>query len=145
VSTEIEALALQGDSRQRLITVPGVGPIISSAMVAANCNGAGFKQGRGFSAWLVPRQESTGDRTVLGKIQTWQQIHENTVRAGRTRRSGAAVEHSNARSVALDREGIEAAHRNMLAIALANKLARIAWAVLARGQAYQPRTAANAA
>jgi hypothetical protein len=36
-------------------------------------------------------------------------------------------------------------HRNMLAIALANKLARIAWAVLARGQAYQPRTAANAA
>ena len=36
-------------------------------------------------------------------------------------------------------------HRNMLAIALANKRARIAWAVLARGQAYQPRTAANAA
>jgi transposase len=36
-------------------------------------------------------------------------------------------------------------HRNMLAIALANKLARIAWAVLARGRAYQPRTADNAA
>jgi len=44
--------------------------------------------------------------------------------------------------VALDRAGIEAAHRNMLAIALANKLARIAWAVLARGRSYQPRIVA---
>jgi transposase len=70
VSTEIEALALQDDSCQRLMTVPGVGPIISSAMVAAIGNGAGFKQGRDFSAWLglVPKQESTGDRTILGKI-----------------------------------------------------------------------------
>ena len=41
-------------------------------------------------------------------LQTWQQIHENTVRAGRARRPGAAAEHSNAWSVALDRAGIEA-------------------------------------
>jgi transposase len=70
VSTEIEALALQDDSCQRLMTVPGVGPIISSAMVAAIGNGADFKQGRDFCAWLglVPKQESTGDRTILGKI-----------------------------------------------------------------------------
>jgi len=63
VSTEIEALALQDDSCQRLMTVPGVGPIISSAMVAAIGNAAGFKQGRDFSAWLrlLPKQESTGD------------------------------------------------------------------------------------
>src|SRR5258708_11041391 len=50
VSTEIEALALQDDSCQRLMTVPGVGPIISSALMAAIGNGAGFKQGRDFSA-----------------------------------------------------------------------------------------------
>src|SRR6266508_2469728 len=70
VSAEIEALAQQDDSCQRLMTVPGVGPIISSAMVAAIGNGAGFKQGRDFGAWLglVPTQESTGDRTILGKI-----------------------------------------------------------------------------
>ena len=70
VSTEIEALAEQDDSCQRLMTVPGVGPIISSAVVAAIGNGAGFKQGRDFGAWLglVPKQESTGDRTILGKI-----------------------------------------------------------------------------
>jgi transposase len=52
------------------MTVPGVGAIISSAVVAAIGNGAGLQQGRAFGAWLglVPKQESTGDRTILGKI-----------------------------------------------------------------------------
>jgi transposase len=70
VSTEIEALAEQDDGCLRLMSVPGVGPIISSAVVAAIGNGAGFRQGRDFGAWLglVPRQDSTGDRTKLGKI-----------------------------------------------------------------------------
>src|SRR6266576_1162715 len=70
VSAEIEALAEQDNGCQRLMTVPGVGPIISSAVVAAIGNGTGFKQGRDFGAWLglVPKQESTGDRTILGKI-----------------------------------------------------------------------------
>ena len=52
------------------MTVPGIGPIISSAMVAAIGNGAVFSKGRDFGAWLglVPQQISTGDRTILGKI-----------------------------------------------------------------------------
>jgi transposase len=70
VSAEIESLAEQDEACQRVMTVPGVGPIISSAVVAAIGNGAGFTQGRDFGAWLglVPKQESTGDRTILGKI-----------------------------------------------------------------------------
>src|SRR5215468_7029421 len=70
VSADIESLAEQDGSCRRLMTVPGIGPIISSAVVAAIGNGAGFRQGRDFGAWLglVPRQESTGDRTILGKI-----------------------------------------------------------------------------
>jgi hypothetical protein len=70
VSAEIEALAAQDEHCQRLMSVPGVGPIISSAVVAAIGTGAGFRQGRDFGAWLglVPKQESTGDRTILGKI-----------------------------------------------------------------------------
>ena len=52
------------------MTVPGIGPIISSAMVAAIGSGAAFARGRDFSAWigLVPKQMSTGDRTILGRI-----------------------------------------------------------------------------
>ena len=52
------------------MSVPGVGPIISSAMVAAIGTGDVFTKGRDFAAWLglVPKQISTGDRTILGKI-----------------------------------------------------------------------------
>jgi transposase len=66
---DIESLAEQDGNCQRLMTVPGIGPIISSAVVAAIGNGAGFKQGRDFGAWLglVPRQESTGNRRILAR------------------------------------------------------------------------------
>ena len=52
------------------MSVPGVGPIISSAMVAAIGAGDAFAKGRDFAAWLglVPKQISTGDRTILGRI-----------------------------------------------------------------------------
>jgi transposase len=52
------------------MTVPGIGPIISSAMVAAIGNGSAFAKGRDYSAWLglVPKQMSTGDRTILGRL-----------------------------------------------------------------------------
>src|SRR6266567_951014 len=148
VSAEVEALAEQDDGCQRLMTVPGVGPIIPSAVVAAIGTGTGFKQGRDFGAWLglVPKQESTGDRTILGKISKRGNKYLRTlfVQAAHVvlaRRPSAAmrglwpwIEQASKRL-----------HRNMLAIALANKLARIAWAVLARGRAYQPRITADAA
>ena len=70
VTDEIETLAKSDDSCRRVMTVPGIGPIISSAMVAAIGSGAAFARGRDFSAWigLVPEQLSTGDRTILGRI-----------------------------------------------------------------------------
>ncbi len=137
VSSEIEALAKQDASCQRLMSVPGIGPIISSAVVAAIGNGAGFKQGRDFAAWLglIPRQESTGDRTILGKISKRGNKYVRTLFV-----QAAHVVLARRPSTAMQglRPWIERAskrlHRNMLAIALANKLARIAWAVLARGQ-----------
>ena len=133
LSTEITAIAHQDVACNRLMTVPGVGPIISSAMVAAIGTGDVFSKGRDFGAWLglVPKQISTGDRTILGKISR---------RGNRYLR----VLFVQAAWVVLikpkswERYGlkpwIEAAkkrlHHNVLAIALANKLARIAWAVL---------------
>jgi transposase len=69
VTDEIETLAKADDSCRRVMTVPGIGPIISSAMVAAIGNGTAFAKGRDYSAWLglVPKQMSTGDRTTDGK------------------------------------------------------------------------------
>jgi transposase len=133
LSSEIEALARHDAGCARLMTVPGVGPIISSAMVAAIGDGAVFAKGRDFGAWLglVPRQISTGDRTILGKISK---------RGNRYLR----VLFVQAAWVVLikpqtwERYGLKQwivaakkrLHHNVLAIALANKLARIAWAVL---------------
>jgi transposase len=148
VSAEIESLAEQDEGCQRVMTVPGVGPIISSAVVAAIGNGAGFTQGRDFSAWLglVPKQESTGDRTILGKISKRGNKYLRTlfVQAAHVvlaRRPNAAMRGLWPWIEQLSRR----LHRNMLAIALANKLARIVWAVLARGRSYQPRIAAHVA
>jgi transposase len=110
VSAEIESLAKQDESCQRVMTVPGIGPIISSAVVAAISNGAGFTQGRDFGAWLglVPKQESTGYRTGQD-LQARQQISTDTIRAGRTRRAGAAAKCGDAGLMALDRAGVAAA------------------------------------
>jgi transposase len=148
LSGEIEAVARQDAGCERLMSVPGIGPIISSAMVAAIGTGDVFSKGRDFAAWLglVPRQISTGDRTILGKISK---------RGNRYLR----VLFVQAAWVVLikpkswERHGlkpwIEAAkkrlHRNVLAIALANKLARIAWSVLARGRAFEVRKVDEAA
>jgi len=140
LSTEIGVLARADCGCERLMSVPGIGPIISSAMVAAIGAGDAFTKGRDFAAWLglVPRQMSTGDRTILGKISK---------RGNRYLR----VLFVQAAWVVLikpkswERHGlkpwIEAAkkrlHHNVLAIALANKLARIAWSVLARGRGFE--------
>jgi transposase len=70
VTDEIEGLARTDVNCGRLMTVPGIGPIVASATVAAVGNGTTFAKGRDFAAWLglVPKQMSTGDRTILGRI-----------------------------------------------------------------------------
>src|SRR6187431_552130 len=142
LSAEIDVLARADSGCERLMSVPGIGPIISSAMVAAIGTGDAFTKGRDFAAWLglVPKQMSTGDRTILGSIS----------RRGNRYLRKLFVQAAWVVLVKLgpeqwERYGlkswIEAAkkrlHHNVLAIALANKLARIAWAVLAKGRAFE--------
>ena len=140
VSTEIETLARQEEPCQRLMTVPGIGPVISSATVATIGTGDMFSKGRDFSAWLgiVPKQLSTGGRTILGKISKRGNAYLRRlfVQAARV---------VLLKRVSWERHGfkswIEAAAKrlpnNKLAIALANKLARIAWAVLHHGRNFE--------
>ena len=140
LSDEIEELARQDKACERLMTVPGVGPIISSAMVAAIGTGDAFSKGRDFGAWLglVPKQISTGDRTILGSIS---KRGNRYLRALFVQAAWVVL----IKPKSWERHGlkswIEAArkrlHHNVLAIALANKLARIAWAVLHNGRAFE--------
>src|SRR5438045_9466128 len=68
LSSEIEAIARRDSSCERLMSVPGIGPIISSAMIAASGAGDVFSKGRDPAAWLglAAKQIATRDRTVLG-------------------------------------------------------------------------------
>jgi transposase len=140
LSSEIKALARQDKSCERLMTVPGIGPIISSAMVAAIGTGDAFSKGRDFGAWLglVPKQISTGDRTIIGSISKQgnrylralfvQAAWVVLIRPGSWERYGLKTWIESAR---------KRLHRNVLAIALANKLVRIAWSVLAHGRGFE--------
>src|SRR5262249_55362851 len=129
-SSEIEALARQDKSCERLMTVPGIGPIISSAMVAAIGTGDAFSKGRDFGAWLglVPKQISTGDRTILGSISKRgnRYLRALFVQAAWVVLVKVGPKHWERYGL---KSWIEAAkkrlHHNVLAVALANKLARI--------------------
>ncbi len=139
VSSEIERISRTEENCVNVMTIPGIGPMISTAMVAAIGTGDAFDRGRDFAAWvgLVPRQYSTGGRTVLGRI---------TKRGSRYLR----MLFVQAAKVILMRphrwpdfsfgEWLIRAeprmHRNKLAVALANKLARTAWSVLHHGTTF---------
>ena len=119
---------------------------ILSAVVAAIGSGDVFSKGRDFAAWLglVPKQISTGDRTILGKIS---KRGNRYLRVLFVQAAWVVL----IKPVSWERHGlkswIEAAkkrlHHNVLAIALANKLARIAWAVLAKGRRFETTRTVN--
>jgi len=148
VTSEIEQLAKQSENCKGLISVPGIGSITASAMVAAIGDGSAFSRGRDFAAWLglVPKQISTGDRTILGGIS----------RRGNSYLRTLFIQ--GARSVLQRFEGWEKKsfgrwliaaskrlHKNVLAVALANKLARIAWSVLYHARGYDAAPTPKAA
>jgi transposase len=133
VTHEIEQISKREKSCQKLMTVPGIGPLISTAMVAAVGRGEAFGRGRDFGAWLglIPRQYSTGGRPILGRLSK---------RGSKYLRS-LFIQAANVilmRPKTWERFSFGAwltaacarMHRNKLAAALANKLARIAWSVL---------------
>src|SRR5436190_12071132 len=142
LSGEIAAIARQQPGCERLMSVPGIGPIISSAMVAAIGAGDAFSKGRDFAAWLglVPKQMSTGDRTILGKISKRGNRYLRVLFVQAAWVVLVKVKPSRWEGHGLQ-PWIEAAkkrlHHNVLAIALANKLARIAWSVLTHGRAFE--------
>jgi transposase len=139
VTREIEQIARQDESCKRLQGVPGVGPLTASAMVAAVGDGSAFAKGRDFSAWLglLLKQISTGDRTILSSISRHGNRYLRTLFVQGARSVLQATKswprHVFGRWLAATAVRL---HRYVLAIALANKLARIAWSVLLNERGY---------
>jgi transposase len=133
ITSEIEELSQVEAKCRRLMSVPGIGPVISTGIVAAIGTGEAFERGRDFGAWLglVPRQHSTGGRSILGRISKRGSKYLRTLLI-----QAAKVllmrPHNWPRFSfgAWLKTASERLHRNKLAVALANKLARIAWSVL---------------
>jgi len=136
---EIKSVATADDDMRRLMEIPGVGPTIATALVAAVGDGKAFRKGRDLAAWLglVPRQVTTGGKAKLIGISK----HGNTYLRKLFIHGARAVLHLvKDRSTPLARwvDGLKArTHVNVAAVAMANKIARIAWAVLTTGERYR--------
>jgi transposase len=146
LDTEILSWHQSSETSRRLATIPGIGPVIASAIAAAVPDASIFATGRQFAAWLglVPRQNSTGGKPRLGRISKQGDANlrrlliigaQSVLRWVRPGKSSAWIIALMARRP-----------RKVAAVALANKMARIAWALMARGEHYRaPRIATAAA
>lgn len=144
ISSEIDSIAENDPACQRLRSIPGIGPLISTATIAAIGNGAAFRKGREFAAWLglVPRQHSTGGKAQLLGISKRGSVYLRRMFIHGARTVLLIVKYDTGRLGQWARELALRAPRNKVIVAVANKLARIAWAVLSSGNDYR---AANAA
>lgn len=137
----------RNDVSNILETIPGVGVITASALASMVTNAQSFRSARHFAAWLglVPRQNSSGGKTRLGKItKGGNRYLRQLLVVGAT----SVLRHVRAGSV----KGFEWAKAlldrrppKVVAVALANKMARIAWVVMTRGVEYERKELAIAA
>jgi transposase len=136
--------AKEDKTARRLMTIPGVGPVTATALAALAPPAETFKRGRDFAAWLglTPLQRSTGGRQKLGETS---KMGERTLRrlliigasavVRWTARKGAPAGSWLARMMACK-------PRMLVTVALANKMARIIWALMVKGGIYRAPTAA---
>jgi transposase len=136
---QLVALCRQSEVCRRLAALPGVGPIIATALVAGVGDAHQFRCGRDLAAWigLVPRQHSSGGRPKLlgigaggNRYLRKQLIHG--ARAVLLHLGSKGARRSHWLRALIERRGV-----NRAVVALANKTARIAWVLLARGETYR--------
>ena len=139
VSEEIDAIANQDAACQHLRGIPGIGPLMATATVAAIGNGAAFRKGREFAAWLglIPRQHSTGGKARLLGISKRGSVYLRRLFIHGARAMLLRVKYDTGRLGQWAHQLELRAPRNKVIVAVANKLARIAWAVLSTGNDYR--------
>jgi transposase len=136
---EIAKRAKEDPITRRLMTIPGVGPITAAALVALAPSPETFRRGRDFSAWLglTPLQKSTGGKQKLGQIT---KMGERTLRRLLVIGASAVIKQAllkGAPSGSWLARILARKPRMLAAVALANKTARIVWALLAKGGIYR--------
>jgi transposase len=137
---ELESLAASSHAAQRLMTIPGVGPLTALATVATVGDAHEFRDGRQFAAWLglVPRQWSTGGKARLGRITKRGDAYLRTLLIMGAR---AALQMAARRNDKLSRWAMALKERrgyHRAVVALAAKNARILWALLTRQSQFRP-------
>ncbi len=144
LSRQIEELELQiklwhkeNEASQRLEAIPGIGPITASAIVATVGNATEFKNGKQLSAWfgLVPKQCSSGGKQILLGISKRGDTYLRTLLIHGARAVIRFAENKEEPESWL-RKLIARRNKNIAAVALANKNARIIWALLAQGTTF---------
>jgi transposase len=136
---EIVARHRHDEASQRLATIPGIGPIIASALAASVPDASTFKSGRQFAAWLglVPRQNSTGGKERLGGItKAGDRYLRRLLVVGAT----GLIRYKRKTipgGIAWVEKLLARKPVRLVTVALANKMARIAWAILSRGEIYR--------
>jgi transposase len=136
---EFAARAKEDERARRLATIPGIGVMNATALVAAVGNGATFARGRDLAAWLglVPKQRTTGGKPRLVGISKRGNVYLRKLLIHGARAVMPTLAASTTPLGAWLRGLLARAHRNTAVVALANKLARIAWAVLRSGRGFE--------
>jgi transposase len=137
---EIEQEFAANETCRRLGAIEGIGPKIATAVIATYGNGKRFHSGRHFAAslGLVPRQHTTGDRPVLLGISKRGDRYLRTLLIHGARSAIRWMEGKDDRRSRWLQSLVARRGKNKAAVALANKNARIIWALLARGECYRP-------
>jgi transposase len=137
----IRAQVRDNPTARHLDTIPGFGPILSGAIAAIVTDPGHFDSGRDFAAslGLVPRQDSTGGKTKLGPIS---KRGNGYLRRLLVNGATAVLNGKNAKSDPWRARMLENKPKKLAAVALANKMARIAWAVMTRQEDFRPRAVA---
>ena len=141
---EIHAWHRSNELSRRLETIPGIGPITASAIAATVTDASLFKSGRQLAAWLglVPRQSSSGGKERLGRIS---KQGDPYIRRLLVVGAHAVLRFSRKGKAAPTRWAAELLAKKpykVVAVALANKMARIAWALMITGKSFEASAAA---
>lgn len=142
---EIQELARESAVAQRLQQLRGVGPITATALVAVLGDGKGFRKGRDFavSLGLTPKQRSSGGKThLLGISKRGDSYLRQLMVHGARAAVRTATSHNDPLSQWIQRLG-QRKHTNVVVVALANKTARMAWAMINNNRDYEPQLAAS--